>query len=702
MSLPATSVLFAIQVSQRLWYPAPLMDQLLILIVFLVVMAVLLSAVVLPIIALVISIRSKKKLTEQISRIETRESPAGPGLVQQSGNSGEGSLPAEIQELKSRIERLEAVLKVSFIPIPEPVDERAQPPMTFVEPSFEAQQSSPALPESRPLGSAEPSPVIPMPSATGAVRKIKAEQIESIIGRRWLGWAAVCLILFAAAFFLKFAFDNRWIGELGRVAVGVAAGVNMTVLGFRYHRRGWRVFSQILTGGGIVLLYLAAYAAFGYYHLATQKAAFAYLAILVAEAAFLAFLYNAPAIAIMALVGGFLTPVLLHSDRDQYRSLFGYITVLDIGALALLRHWRGLVSLAFAGTHLLFWIWYQESYHPRKRAAVLVFQAAVFLIFFLAHVGRQLVTVGQPRRAASFEDLGLLLINPFVFFATAYHLLNGHHHDWMGVFAVGMALVYAGAAKILLDRSAATRGESLSLIGVALTFVTIALPIQLRQNWITIAWSVEALLMLWAGIETRGRRLRALAFTLFGLVLIRLLFWDTPGHFRPIFTPVLNKYFLSSLAVTVCLFAAAALYQRVGERKQIPAPKLRLALVLVAIVTLWFVMSVETHTFFAARAATRKLAEDASHERWLGQMALSVLWSVNAGALAAIGFIRRSASVRWASLVLFGLTVIKVMIVDIAQLQQFYRIIVFFVLGVLLLVVAWGYNKAFLSTESSK
>jgi uncharacterized membrane protein len=124
--------------------------------------------------------------------------------------------------------------------------------------------------------------------------------------------------------------------------------------------------------------------------------------------------------------------------------------------------------------------------------------------------------------------------------------------------------------------------------------------------------------------------------------------------------------------------------------------------VLVAIVTLWFVMSVETHTFFAAQAAARKLTADASHERWLGQMALSVLWSVYAGTLAAIGFVRRSASVRWTSLGLFGLTIIKAMLIDIGQLQQFYRIIVFFVLGVLLLVVAWGYNKAFLSRESAK
>lgn len=105
--------------------------------------------------------------------------------------------------------------------------------------------------------------------------------------------------------------------------------------------------------------------------------------------------------------------------------------------------------------------------------------------------------------------------------------------------------------------------------------------------------------------------------------------------------------------------------------------------------------TVETHTFFAARAASRKAVEDIRHERWLGQMALSVLWSIYAAALMAVGFIRRAAAIRWAALSLFALTVIKVMLVDIAVLQQLYRIIAFLVLGLLLLVVAWGYHKAF-------
>jgi uncharacterized membrane protein len=594
----------------------------------LLLIAVVLAAIALPIVAIVLSVTSRRR----ISRLE------------------------------NRIDRLEATL--------------------LTHPTL------PSAVEVKP----EPAPPPPRPAAT----TINAAQLESVIGRRWVGWAAVVVILFATAFFLKYAFDNRWIGELGRVSIGIAFGIGMSLAGFRYKEKGWRVFSQILTAGGIVLLYLSNYAAFGYYHLVGQKTAFAFLAILVAEAAALSLVYSAPAIAIMALVGGFLTPLLLHSDRDQYRSFFVYIFVLDAGALALLKHWRGLSSVAYFGTQLLFWIWYDQNYHHQKRGAVLVFQTAIFLLFLLAHLGREL----WRRESATLEDALLLLVNPFVFFATTYALLKTTHNDWMGVFAIGMALLYAGAAKILLSRSAGSRREILLLIAVALTFVSVAIPIQLRSNWITIAWAVEGLAILWAALEIRSARLRAHAFTLFGLAFVKLLFWDTPYGYRPAFTPVFNRYFLSSLAVIACFLGAVYLYQRASERKLIEAPITKLAIGLCAAVAFWLLISIETHTYFTGRALAERIPENAAHQRWLGQMALSVLWAAYAAALAAVGFMRRIAAIRWASLALFALTVIKAMLVDVAQLQQLYRIIVLFVLGILLLLVAWGYHKAFHSQES--
>jgi uncharacterized membrane protein len=613
------------------------------LILLLVVIAVLVSVIAMPIVALVLSVTSRKR----------------------------------ISQIEARIARLEATLAAHSI-FPATATPRQE-----------------AKPEPAPAPGPAPAPA---PAPAPGPPALNAYQLESIIGRRWVGWIAISLILFATAFFLKYAFDNRWIGELGRVSIGIAFGIGMSVAGLRYHRRGWRIFSQILMAGGIVLLYLSTYAAFGYYQLIGQKTAFFYLAILIAEAAALALVYNAPAIAIMALIGGFLNPLLLHSDRDQYRSLFAYLVALDIGALALLKHWRGLSSIAYFGTQFLFWIWYNENYHHQKRTAVLVFQTAVFLIFLAAHLGRDFLR----REAATIEDVLLLLVNPFVFFATAYNLLNPTHHDWMGAFAIGMALLYATAARILLPRIATSRREVLLLIAIALTFVTIAIPIQLRSNWITIAWAVEGLAILWAALEIRSVRLRAHAFVLFALAFFKLLVWDTPHGPRGTFIPVFNRYFLSSLAVIGCFLGAIYLYERARERNLIESRVPRLVIGLAAAISFWFVISVETHTFFVGRALAEKDPAGAAHQRWLGQMSLSVVWAAYAGALAAVGFIRRTAPIRWASLVLFAFTIIKAMLVDIAHLQQLYRIIVFFVLGILLLLVAWAYHKAFHSRESAK
>jgi uncharacterized membrane protein len=678
------------------------MDEIWLLIVMLLVLALSVAVLVLPIVAIVISVRTRKKLTEQIGSLNARRS-IDSATLQQLRVAELVPLVNTLRELETRTADLEAALTAHSIDIPRTVAAPAPPSMKPPDQPVSTPSSEPSVdPEL-----SDPRRVVPQPSAPGPAvtippmpapqaRAIQAERIESIIGRRWLGWAAVSLILFAVAFFLKYAFDNRWIGELGRVAIGIAAGIGLTIAGFKYYQRRWIVFSQILTAGGVVILYLSVFAAFGFYHLATQKAAFAYLAILVAETAGLALLYDAPAIAIMALMGGFMAPLLLRSDRDQYGSLFGYIGLLDAGALVLLKHWPGLTSLAFAGTHLLFWAWYVDHFHPRKIVGVMIFQGAVFLLFLLAHLGRRVIR----HQAPNLEDFCLLWINPFVFFATSYHLLNPDHHPWMGVFAIVMALVYAGAAKLLLDRSQTTRTEVLLLIGVAITFVTLAIPIQLRANWITIAWAVEALTMLWVGFKTHLRRIQTIAVGLFAMALAKLVFWDTPLVRRTTFTPILNKYFLSSLAVILCLFAAAALCRRFETSPRSLAPFMHLAMVLAAIVSLWFVMSVETQTYFAN--LTLKLPEGVRHEKRLGQMALSVLWSFYAGVLAAVGFIRRSAAVRWAALVLFGLTIVKVMLVDIAELQQLYRIIAFLVLGLLLLVVTWGYHKAFQSRESSQ
>jgi uncharacterized membrane protein len=106
-------------------------------------------------------------------------------------------------------------------------------------------------------------------------------------------------------------------------------------------------------------------------------------------------------------------------------------------------------------------------------------------------------------------------------------------------------------------------------------------------------------------------------------------------------------------------------------------------------------LSVEAYSYFDAQArALQPDAYDAAKQlRWTGQLALSVLWSVFAGSLTAAGFRLRLRAARVAGLVLFGVTLAKVVFLDISELRQFYRILALLALGVVLLVVAWKYQR---------
>jgi uncharacterized membrane protein len=551
------------------------------------------------------------------------------------------------------------------------------------------QQESVAAPavEAPVVVEAPPVAEIVAPAAPAPARSAPAppatESLEAVIGQKWVGWIAVLLIFCAAAFFLKYAFENRWIGELGRVSIGVAAGLAMAWGGLERHRKGWRYLAQILTGGGITILYLSVYGAFGYYHLLGPRAAFVALVILVVEAHLLALSYNARAVAVMALVGGFLVPVLLSTGRDQYAVLFTYMGILDLGVLAvvMVRRWPWIGSLAYVATQCLFWLWYGEHYHPEKRAAAVVFQAAILLLFLLADLAPHL-----RRQAAGWEECIRLTVNPFVFYATCYFLLNDDRHEWMAPLALAMAILYAAMARVELALRPSDRRFLLITAGTALTFVTLAIPVQLESNWITIGWSVEALVLLWASFEVAAPRLQWLSGLVFAAAILRFLAVDTPWEYRAAFIPVFNQYFLGMLALAACLACAAYLARRLP---------VFLTAGLLAVGVLWFGLSFEAYSYFDAQARALQVdAYDAAKQlRWTGQLALSVLWSVFAGSMTAAGFRLHLRAARVAGLVLFGVTLVKVVFLDISELRQFYRILALLALGVVLLVVAWKYQR---------
>jgi uncharacterized membrane protein len=541
----------------------------------------------------------------------------------------------------------------------------------------EAARPPQALPAIRPVRQKRPVPSLGEDAAL----------IEAWLGRHGLGWGASLLLIFAVAFFLKYAFDNEWIGPTGQVAAGVVVASGLCLGGLHYHRRGWRIFSQILSASGVALLYLATYSTFGYFHLLPQAAGSYFLVLVVVGAAALALKYRAQAIGVMAVVGGLLTPVLMHTDIDHYTGFFTYLLVINAGAvvLTIVRPWPWPAVLALVGTQLLFWMWHGEHYHPEKLAAVLAFQSALFLL----HLG-SCTLANLLARKTSLLDLLRLVLNGVLVAVAAYFLLDLDYHVWMGTLAIGFATIHALAAWVVQRRRPAVVRLSFVMISMALAFAAAAVPLQAHAAWIPVGWAAQGLALWWFGLRIRTEVLRSMGAALLVLALLRLVFVDTPYGTRDPFVPFFNSYGLAATVTAACLVGAAYTARqwrgRLGEIDEAAA----LAAGLASIALIWLIASVETYGYFSACDAYA-IATD--HTLRSARTALSICWAVYAVILLAVGFWMHSDPIRWSALAVFFVTVLKVIFLDMADLPGLYRVLAFLVLAVMMGASAWAYQR---------
>jgi len=622
-----------------------------ILLVILILFGPPVAAIVLSIVSLVRS-RRIKRLAERIERLEAVvRGPAGPGRLEEA-----------------RAERVEEE-PVEAVLVEEPARVEAEIPAALAEPV------SPAI-EARP----------------------ERIQWELLVGRKALGWVAVVSLIFAAAFFLRYAIENEWIGPLGRVTVGAVVGAALVIAGWNYHRRGWRIFSQMLSAAGVIVLYLATYSAFGFYRLLPQQAAAVFLVIVVVESAILAVRYDSLAIALTAVLGGLATPVLMRSEHDQYVALFTYLAVLDVGVLLLVlsRAWVAIGTVAMLGAQALFWNWYGFYYHPEKLGWALGFQGVVYGLFLADSLG----TYALRWRKAGWEDSGRLILNAVLWFVAVYVLLKEDYGQWMGTAAVGMAVLYAAVARLMLACRPGESGPLLTALAVAVGFVAVAFPIEADAHWVAFGWMAEAAVLWWFGLRVRAPALRGLAAALAGLAVVRLLAFDMPPEIREPFLPVLNRFALPAIGVAACLLAGVAAARRfLGQLGR--AEQMLIAVAgLGGILLLWLVLTVDCYRYFDALA--RLYAADRAQWRWLGQMSVSILWAVYATVVLALGFRLRLARLRWVALALFAVTVVKVFLIDMAELDEIYRIVAFFILAIFLGLAAWAYQRIRLELQSDR
>ena len=552
---------------------------------------------------------------------------------------------------------------------------------------------------------AEP-PKTPLPSPRRSTIPASPPQIdlESRIGSHWLNRIGITALLIGISYFLKFAFDNNWIGPAGRVTIGLLAGIAVVMWSERFRAKGYKAFSFSLKAVGIGALYLSLWAALQVYSLVPSSVVFVMMLTVTAATAAMALAQDAQILAAFALAGGFSTPFLLSTGQNREIALFVYVAILDIATLILItfKPWRRLLVMSYIGTLLLYVGWYSTFYTRPQLELTLAFATLFFAVFAIA----PLVTLQPKDEHAVFASIPAVLafVNAGVYFLQAYIMFEEVNKTYMAWFALGLAAIYIFLSRQVHARNL-TPGASEILyflhLAVAIGFITVAIPIRLDAHWITIGWFVEAGVLLWVGNRIHSDFLNAFALGALTLGIFRLLAIDNFQSTQLIFNMRMATY-----AVAVAVLAIVAWYasQRTDDTARTVA-----AIAIVAVNALALIALTREVSDYYSRQITGITSPFMEH-RNLGYVdprplierdfTYSALWMAYGAMLMIVGFLRRSSFVRWQALVLIAATIVKVFVYDVSELDRGYRIVSFIVLGALLLAISFVYQRDWLKLSA--
>lgn len=246
-------------------------------------------------------------------------------------------------------------------------------PMTAAPTGEPAHAVAPAIPAALPV---PPASVVRAPPPA----RFNWEQFMGVRLFAWLGGFALFL---AAAFLVKYSLDHDLISPSLRVTVGFLAGLGLLVGGVRLSRERYKITADTLCATGVVILYAVTFASHVVYHFVWFSAipTFLLMTLITGAAFLLAVRANALVIAVLGLLGGFLTPVLVNTGVDRPFGLFTYIALLDVGLLAVAsaRRWDWLNLAGAVGTVLMLFGWAARFFRPEK-----VFVALTVFLGFCA------------------------------------------------------------------------------------------------------------------------------------------------------------------------------------------------------------------------------------------------------------------------------------------------------------------------------
>lgn len=361
----------------------------------------------------------------------------------------------------------------------------------------------------------------------------------------------IVVLFFGVAFLLKYVAQHTQLPiELRYIATAIG--------GFALLFFGWRVrtknigYSLSLQGGGIGILYLTVFAALRISHILSPAATFALLVIIVMLSCIIAVLQNAPALAVLSILGGFFAPIIASTGSGNFVHLFAYYLILNVGIAitAWFKSWRVLNLIGFVFTFVIGLLWGMKYYQPEYYDSIQPFLIAYFLLYSFISI---VFTIRQ-------VDVGIKYIDSTLIFGTpiaAYGLQAAIVHEISMGAGISAAIIggYYILITYLLLKLYGSKAKPLleSFLAFGVGFLTLAIPLASTDGRITSAsWAVEGVALLWIGIRQNRTlaRITGTALILFGSIAFAIGLKIDPIPSSAVIIPFLNSDFIGIILIT--------------------------------------------------------------------------------------------------------------------------------------------------------
>jgi uncharacterized membrane protein len=434
--------------------------------------------------------------------------------------------------------------------------------------------------------------------------------LEKFIGENLLNKIGIIITVIGVSIGVKYSIENELISPLMRIILGYLSGIALLGFGFKLKKK-YENYSAVLVSGAIAILYFITYAAHSFYGLIPQIPAFILMVLFTVFGVFAAIKYNRQVIAHIGLVGAYAVPFLLSNNSGNVLVLFSYMTIINIGILVISykKYWKLLYCSAFGLTWLIYFSWYISEYSTTEHFGLaLTFLAVFFVIFYVMLLAYKVLK----KETYTGVDIVLLLLNTFFFYAIGYFILDSHvvGEKFLGVFTLINALLHSIVCFILFKQKEVDKNLFYLIIGLVITFITIAIPVELDGNWVTILWVFEAALLFWIGRTQNKMIYEKLAYPLMLIAFLSIIHdWTTlyPNSYslRNEFsmTPIFNMNFVSSLFFIVTFGFITKLYfnkKHASSLKLAKSVEEMLSFVISGILlfTIYYAFRIEIETYF--------------------------------------------------------------------------------------------------------